>query len=338
MIDIVGHLVNLHQIQSSRYASYGGEHWFIIETLALGYVLCFHLIPRTTDMMVNASAGLAGKYFGNKRRTLVINASTNNPELANMVAAFFMRKAGGVANPLGSNLANIYLMYLFAPLYVMTKWKLQKDTESLDKFRKLISQEKKLIFQHISMALLMFVFSIVGFWVLTASHPFGGMSGEVKIQPGSFLLVAAVVCVVGIVIFQYWNGKLQKKDPELFEDIDDDEHTESWGEFIGGSLGLIVCSFSVNWLFLAWTDVYQGSLTTYLGAAIFTGLHYFIGAIITSLPEMNVAVEGYSKITRADLNTALSAASVSNMTNLAIAVIGILTILILKYTGINLGL
>jgi len=76
----------------------------------------------------------------------------------------------------------------------------------------------------------------------------------------------------------------------------------------------------------------------HLGAAIFTGLHYFIGAIITSLPEMNVAVEGYSKITRADLNTALSAASVSNMTNLAIAIIGILTILILKYTGINLGL
>mgnify|MGYP000879579637 FL=1 len=53
---------------------------------------------------------------------------------------------------------------------------------------------------------------------------------------------------------------------------------------------------------------------------------------------MNVAVKGYSKITRADLNTALSAASISNMTNLAIAIIGILTILILKYAGVNLGL
>ena len=76
--------------------------------------------------MVNSSAGLAAKYFGNKSRTLVINASTNNPELVNMVTAFWMRKAGGVANPLGSNLANIYLMYLVAPLYVMLRWKLKR--------------------------------------------------------------------------------------------------------------------------------------------------------------------------------------------------------------------
>ena len=47
------------------------------------------------------------------------------------------------------------------------------------------------------------------------------------------------------------------------------------------------------------------------------------------MPGMNVAMEGYSKIPRVDLNTALSAASVSNMTNLAIAVLGILLIILL---------
>jgi len=338
MIDVIQLLVDLHDYQSTRFAAMGGDYWFLVESLALGYVLCFHLIPRTTDLMVNASAGLAAKHFGNKSRTLVINASTNNPELANMIAAFFMRKAGGVANPLGSNLANIYLMYLVAPAFVMLRWKFKGDTERLQRFKDLIRAERKLIYQHLGMAFLMFAFSIAGFWVLTASHPFGGLTGGVQIQPGSFLLAAAAVCVVGIVAFQYWNKRLQDRDPELFEAIDDEEHTESWGQFFGGTVGLVLSSFAVNWLFLAWTEIYQAHLTVVLGAAIFTGLHYFVGALITSLPEMNVAVEGYSKATRADLNTALSAASVSNMTNLAIAVLGILLIIILRATGVELGL
>jgi len=338
MIDVIQLLVDLHKHQSTRFENWGGEYWFIVESVVLGYVLCFYLIPWTTDLMVNASAGLAAKYFGNKSRTLVINASTNNPELANMIAAFFMRKAGGVANPLGSNLANIYLMYLVAPLFVVLRWKFRGDTERLQRFKELIRTERKLIYQHLGMAFLMFAFSIAGFWVLTASHPFGGLSEGVKIQPGSFLLVAAAVCVVGIVAFQYWNKRLQDRDPELFEAIDDEEHTESWGQFFGGTAGLVLSSFAVNWLFLAWTEIYQAQLTVVLGAAIFTGLHYFVGALITSLPEMNVAVEGYSKATRADLNTALSAASVSNMTNLAIAVLGILLIILLRATGVELGL
>ena len=227
-------------------------------------------------------------------------------------------------------------MYLVAPLYVMCKWKMKGQTEQLTRFKALLVSEKKLILQHVCMAFVMFAFSLAGFWVLTGSHPFGGLSGGATIQPGSFLMVAAFVCVLGIIAFQYWNKRLQERDPELFEDIDDDEHTESWSEFIGGSLGLILCSFAAYWLFLAWTDVYKTNLTLAFGTAIFTGLHYFVGAIITSLPEMNVAVEGYSRLTRADLNTALSAASVSNMTNLAIGVIGIVIILILNAFGISL--
>ena len=338
MPDVIQLLTTLHEFQSDRFDAWRGDHWFLVESVVLGYVLCFYLIPWTTDLMVNASAGLAAKYFGNKSRTLVINASTNNPELANMVAALFMRKAGGVANPLGSNLANIYLMYLVAPLFVMLRWKFKGDTERLQRFKELIRSERKLIYQHLGMAFLMFAFSIAGFWVLTASHPFGGLTEGVQIQPGSFLIAAAVVCVIGIVAFQYWNKRLQERDPELFEAIDDEEHTESWGQFFGGTAGLVLSSFAVNWLFLAWTEIYQAHLTVVLGAAIFTGLHYFVGALITSLPEMNVAVEGYSKATRADLNTALSAASVSNMTNLAIAVLGILLIIALRAMGVELGL
>ena len=338
MPDIVGQLVDIHLYQKTQFSAFGGQYWFLLESVVLGLILCFRLIPFTTDLMVNASAGLAAKYFGNKSRTLVINASTNNPELVNMVAAFCMRKAGGVANPLGSNLANIYLMYLVAPLYVMLRWKLKGKTDQLQRFKVLIRTERKLIYQHLGMALLMFAFSIAGFWVLTASHPFGGLTEEVQIQPSSFLIAAAIVCVIGIIAFQYWNKRLQERDPELFEAIDDEEHTESWGQFIGGTVGLVLSSFAVNWLFLAWAQIYQASLTIFLGAAIFTGLHYFIGALITSLPEMNVAVKGYSKITRADLNTALSAASVSNMTNLAIAALGILLIILLKSIGLELGL
>ena len=67
-----------------------------------------------------------------------------------------MRKAGGVANPLGSNLANIYLMYIVAPLYVVMRWKLKGDAERLQRFKNLICTERKLIYQHLGMAFLMF--------------------------------------------------------------------------------------------------------------------------------------------------------------------------------------
>ena len=173
--------------------------------------------------------------------------------------------------------------------------------------------------------------------MLTASHPFGGLSEEFKSNldhSSSRRLWFASSALLP----QYWNKRLQERDPELFEAIDDEEHTDSWRQFIGGTTALVMSSFAVNWLFLAWTQIYEASLTVYLGAAIFTGLHYFVGALITSLPEMNVAMEGYSKITRADLNTVLSAASVSNMTNLAIAVLGILLIILLKAMGLELSL
>ena len=67
MPDIVGHLVDIHQYQKNQFSTYGGQYWFLVESLILGFILCFRLIPYTTDLMVNASAGLAAKYFGNKR-------------------------------------------------------------------------------------------------------------------------------------------------------------------------------------------------------------------------------------------------------------------------------
>ena len=96
-------LVRLHHYQTESFAAYGGQHWFLIQSIILSLIVCRWGIPITTDMMVNASAGLAGKHLGEKNRTLVINASTNNPELANMLVSIGMGRAGGIGNPLGSN-------------------------------------------------------------------------------------------------------------------------------------------------------------------------------------------------------------------------------------------
>ncbi|NJK64996.1 MAG: hypothetical protein HC921_21850 [Synechococcaceae cyanobacterium SM2_3_1] len=78
----------------------------------------------------------------------------------------------------------------------------------------------------------------------------------------------------------------------------------------------------INSLFIAWTVIYGEALSTLVGPAIFAGLHYVVGAFVTSLPEVVVAVENYEKLTSPDLNTAFSSATQSNMTNLVIALIG----------------
>ncbi|MDG2124971.1 MAG: hypothetical protein P8J87_14815, partial [Verrucomicrobiales bacterium] len=94
----------------------GGNAEFLLASAVGAIILCFLLIPKTTDWMVDSAAGLAGKYLGSKERTLVINCSTNNPELFSMFLSFAIFRLGGIANPLGSNLANIYLIFLVAPL------------------------------------------------------------------------------------------------------------------------------------------------------------------------------------------------------------------------------
>ena len=322
-------LIQLHTYQSS-FSSLGGQYWFLMESLILGFLICKWGIPMTTDMMVNASAGLAGKHFGPKSRTLVINASTNNPELANMMVSIGLGRAGGIANPLGSNFANMYLMFLIAPFWVMLRWTLRGRTDRVKVLAALLIKEKALVASHVFMALLMFGFANLAYWFMTGYNQFARHPDHVALHSWNFLLTGAAVCSIGVLVFLVWNRFMQRRRPELFDDIDEEEHSERWLIFFAGTSGLIIVSYVLNELFLSWSVIYEATLSGFFGAAVFAGLHFFLGALVTSLPELKVAVDNYEKAASPDLNTALSSASVSNMTNLAIAILGIVLIGILS--------
>ena len=328
-------LVSIHEFQANNWAAFGGRHFFLIETLLLTFAVCKWGIPITTDMMVNASAGLAGKHFGDKSRTMVINASTNNPELANMLVSIGVGRAGGIANPLGSNFANLYLMYLIAPVWVFLHWTFTGQGGKAKQLVSLIGKEKKLVVTHIIMAVIMFLFSSVAYYFMTGYNQFSRQAEAPVLHSSGLLFTGAGISLVGVILFLIWNRYQQKKRPELFDDIDSEDHTDSWKTFAIGTGGLIICSFLLNAVFLGWTGVYGTTLKGFLGAAVFAGLHYFAGALATSLPELKVAVDNYRKLTPSDLNTALASASVSNMTNLAIAIVGILLIVGLGALGVN---
>lgn len=328
-------LVSLHEFQAAHWGSFGGQHFFLIETLLLAFAICKWGIPITTDMMVNASAGLAGKHFGDKSRTMVINASTNNPELANMLVSIGVGRAGGIANPLGSNFANIYLMYLVAPVWVILHWILTGQSGKAKQLVALIGNEKKLVITHVLMSLLMFLFSSVAYYYMTGYHQFSRQTETPTLHSSGMLLTGAGISLVGVILFLVWDRHQKIKRPELFDDIDSEEHTESWKVFAMGTIGLIIASILLNAIFLGWSAVYGTTLRGFLGTAVFAGLHYFAGALVTSLPELKVAVDNYRKLSPSDLNTGLSSASVSNMTNLAIAIVGILLILLLQAMGMN---
>jgi hypothetical protein len=331
-------LIQLHQYQTSTFAELGGSHWFLIESMLLALCICRWGIPVTTDMMVNASAGLAGKHFGDKSRTLVINASTNNPELANMLVSIGMARAGGIANPLGSNFANMYLMFLVAPLWLLLRWTITGQFGKAVTLLRLLAAERKLVLSHMAMALLMFAFASLAFWFMTGYHQFSRQPEGVALRPWNMLLLGAAICGIGVFIFRLWDRALQRKRPELFDDIEDGDHLECWKTLAIGTGGLILVSFLLNGLFLAWSDIYEVALKGLFGSAVFAGLHYFAGALVTSLPELKVAVDNYEKLSAPDLNTALSSASVSNMTNLAIAILGVTLIGVLGALGMTFQL
>ncbi|MDP1587476.1 MAG: hypothetical protein Q8M07_07040 [Prosthecobacter sp.] len=331
-------LVSLHEYQTAAFAAYGGQHWFLIESLLIAAAICRWGIPITTDLMVNASAGLAGKHFGDKSRTLVINASTNNPELANMMVSLGIGRAGGIANPLGSNFANMYLMFLVAPLWLLIRWSCTGQSAKAGALISLLIKEKKLVISHVFMALLMFGFASLAYWFMTGFHQFARQPEGVELRPWNMLLLGAGICVVGVFLFRLWDKSMQRKRPELFDDIESGDHLECWKTLLIGTGGLIIVSFILNGLFLAWSDVYATALKGVFGSAVFAGLHYFAGALVTSLPELKVATDNYEKLSSPDLNTALSSASVSNMTNLAIAILGVTIIGILSALGMTFTL
>lgn len=327
----------LSELLLQLHGSIGGLA-FALLSVVFALFLSLVLIPITTDAMVNASAGLAGKHLGRKYRTLFINCSTNNPEMFSMAVAFVFGKLGGIANPLGSNFANIYLMFLVASAWVVAKWWVTGQRDKLDAFGTLVKKEKGIVAWHLIMSFIMFGLSSVAFYYLSGSWQFSAGPDNPP-EPGyGALALCGGLCLAGVFIYLFFDRRLHKRRPELYEDIDEDEHTESWFTFAWGTTGLIACCYMMNSLFLACSELYRGPLSAVFGAAIFAGLHYFVGALVTSLPEMNVAIKNYGRITSADLNTGMASASASNMTNLALGAIGCLIAIALMAIGANLTL
>lgn len=312
-----------------------GEIGFLSLSLSFAGIICFWCIPETTDLMVNSAAGLAGLYWGRDKRTLVINSSTNNPELFSMVIAFTFGRMGGIANPLGSNFANIYLMFLIAPFFAILKWALMGKSNNIKKFITLSLKEKNLWLWHIFMSLTMFGFATLAYWCITGVNQFSPLPLGHPTRPSYAIFIGGMFCLIGIGVFFFFENKLKAKRIELYEEINEEYHHPSWRDFGLGTVGLISSCYLLNSLFLAWSELYSTILQHFFGAAIFAGLHYFVGALVTSLPEMTVAVENYERLTPPDLNTAMASASQSNMTNLAIAAVGSLAVSILLLFGFN---
>lgn len=289
------------------------------------------LIPKATDIATDSAAGLAGEYFGPQQRTLVINSTTNLPELCLMLVSLLgLGRLGGIATPLGSNLANIYLMFLVAPAFILAKWKLQGNSEGVERLTELLKSERKLVRWHLLMSLAMFSFATTTYWVLTGTLQFVRFPAETDLRNWTWLLVGSIVCLVGIVVFFRYENQLKKERPELYEDLDDDDFEASWAQFFFGAVSLIGLCYALNEFFVAWTSVYSSQ---FAGYALFAALHFFVGSLISSLPEITVAIENYEKVTPPELNTALASASQSNMTNLAIAGIGCVLAIALLLTG-----
>ncbi|MBL1217076.1 MAG: hypothetical protein D8M59_06220 [Planctomycetes bacterium] len=325
-----------------------GQWVFIGLSLLITIVLCFVAIPLTTDLMVNHAAGLAGRWFGPKFRTLVINASTNNPELAAMAVSLGMRRLGGWANPLGSLGANCYLMFLVAPIWLVLTDLVRGRADNVKRLVTLIRTEKRLVFWHVGMALFAVVCGNGALWLMrthsteVAPEPIrdavSSAAGQSVLTPPTdwTMYVALGVLVAGVLIMLLLEAGLKRRRPNLYTDIHDANHGHSLILFGVGTVGLIVSCWLMNALFLAWTELYGEHLGRVLGTAVFAGLHYVLGALITSLPELRVALGNYRRLTVPDLNTALGSASYSNLTNLAICLLGLALFAGLTWSGVSM--
>jgi len=311
------------------------ETAFLAINALIAVIFCFWLIPTTTDMMVNSAAGLAGKYLGKDQRTIVINCSTNNPELFLMLVSLCIRRLGGIATPLGSNFANIYLMFIVAPIIVISKWIFAGKISEIKNFINIFNQEKRLFLWHLLMSLLMFGFSSIAFWCITGTSVFSRLPEGTKTRTVPWIFVGSLICFIAVLVFSFYEKQFKVKRPELFEDISEDDYTESWWQFILGTALLVLLCYILNTLFIALTGIYDDVLSQLFGYAIFAGLHYFFGSLISSLPETIVAVKNYERLTSPDLNTAMASASQSNMTNLAIGFLGSVVAGFLLVIGFN---
>lgn len=308
-----------------------GPAWFGVLSLLVSFILCFKAIPWTTDLMVNNAAGLAGKFLGRAWRTLVINASTNNPELGAMLVSLSIRRMGGVANPIGSLFANCYLMYLIAPILVSAQFILKGQRDSARRLWRLIWQEKKLVAGHLVLALSGFITGNVVLMLMTHGNLSFAEESPPEPYVGTPLFISIGLIAAALVAFFLVDSFLRRRRPELFNEIHEDQHDHSILGFVIGTVGLVVSCWFMNALFLSWTELYGQHLKSVFGVLVFTAIHYFIGAIITSLPELLVAMTNYRRLNSPDLHTAIAGASYSNFTNLAITLFGLLVFTVVYY-------
>ncbi|MBI1290583.1 hypothetical protein GC173_04985 [bacterium] len=307
-----------------------GDTPFILLSLIVMVILCFLAIPYSTDWMTNSAAGLAGKYFGPRSRSLVINGSTNNPEAASMAVGMAMGRVGGIANPLGSLFANIYLMFLIAPVVVLLKFLVVGRFRDCLILLRLMRYEWKLMLFHLLASAVTFVFGYIAMMLMLSKGQ------DQPPQLSNMILLMGGVLAIGIIVFLLVDAWLKRRRPELFDDMSDDDHNESWLQFGAGTLGVIASTFLLNAFFLAWTDVYTATLEGVFGVLIFVWLHWFVGALVTSLPELLVAIKYFEKLTAPDLNVALGSVSYSNFVNLVIGLLGVTAWYGMAYAGVHL--
>ncbi len=297
-----------------------GEIPFLAFTLLIVIVVSFGAIPRSTELATSSAAGLAGSLWSNNQRTLVINSTTNLPELGIMLVSLFgLGRLGGIATPLGSNLSNIYLIFLVSPIALICKWILKLKNRNIKFLMVLAKREKKLIYWHMMMSLLMFGFASSVYWILTGTCQFFHHSRVSQGLDQTSLFTATTVCFCGVGIFLFFESKLKYSRPELYEDIADATFEASWSRFFLGVVVLCLSCYILNDFFAVWSELYQAKFVQY---SLFPTIHYFVGSLISSLPEMTVAVGNYERLSSPDLNTALGSASQSCMTNLLIAGLG----------------
>lgn len=323
MPDLTPLLIELH--------ARAGDAPFLLVSVVASVLLALWAIPRATDVMVNSIAGLAHRHFGARSRTLFINASTNNPEAFAMLVSFGLGKLGGWSNPLGSLLANIYLLYGGAVIVVVVKFAARGERDSLRRLRTLLRAEWRLLLGHMLVSLVMFGLGFTAMKLLM-----GAEGAPTLANSGSRALIAGALIAAGILgFFLLFERRLKGARPELYDDMDSSQFRASWRGFLGGTAAVIFTCWVMNELFLAWTDVYGTALARLFGPLVFAWLHYFLGALITSLPEMTVAVRNLGKLRGPDLNTAAGSVSYSNMVNLAIALIGLVLWAALSMAGVK---
>ena len=310
-MDMVTQLVGLAQ-------AWNAVPWlFPTLCLAIGGVLGRYVIPWSSDGMADELAGLVGRKMGRRYRTLAVNAGTNFPELLLMGYALLIGHWGGIGNPLGSNLANIYLVLLIAPLWITV-------TGPSGGFGRL-KTEFKLVKKHVIAAVILWVFATFAMRSLTSAE-----EGQLLASNAGMSLT---ICGVGFFGFLIWARRDRRRNPEVYEGDDGFNSPGDWKRLLKMLIFLGISSAAINWIFLAATELYADSLSQLFGVRTFAYLHYFVGSLVTSLPELTVATRALRRETTPSANLALAGASVSNATNLGIAMLGILLALLFQISG-----